>query len=169
MGNQDNWTTPKQLKIEREGEPRGIRRGNHKKSKRRKGKKARIDEILAAKKAAERYREHIHDDEKNRIEHPERYIPVEIGLKRYNPEYRKWFKKATTRLEEIIARAVKDSIITAEDAEDYIVELYPFKEKITCDWCENAKAKEEFSNHRNRFCSEICHDTYWDYVDYYLW
>jgi hypothetical protein len=50
MGNQDNWTTPKQIKIEREGEPRGTRRGKLKKGQRRKGRKARMDEVISAHK-----------------------------------------------------------------------------------------------------------------------
>lgn len=126
MGNHDKWTTPKQLKVEREGEPRGTRRGNRKKGERRKGKKARIDEILAAKKDAERYRQYIHDDKKRRIAHPEWYRPFEKGLWRYDPEYQKWFDKAITKLEELVIHAIEDGVITTKDVEDYTVELYPF-------------------------------------------
>lgn len=127
MGNLDKWTTPKQIKIEREGEPRGTRRGNRKKGERRKGRKARIDELLAAKKDAERYRQYVHDDEKRRVEHPEWYTPEpEARLRRYDPEYKKWFNKATTKLAELVDVAVKDGVISAKDAEDWVVELYPF-------------------------------------------
>lgn len=47
MGNFDRWSTPKQIKIERAGEPRPLRRGPLKKSERKKGRKARIDEVVA--------------------------------------------------------------------------------------------------------------------------
>lgn len=57
MGNSDKWTTPKQIKIEREGEPRGTRRGPLRKGQRRKGIKARWDEVLSAKKTWQRYQE----------------------------------------------------------------------------------------------------------------
>lgn len=55
MGNQDNWTTPKQIKIEREGEPRGTRRGPLKKGDRRKGIKARIDELKSSRRTLQTY------------------------------------------------------------------------------------------------------------------
>lgn len=126
MGNQDNWTTPKQIKIERQGEPRGTRRGAKKKGERRKGRKARIDEILSAKKDCERYREYINRDEKNRLEHPEWYTPVERGLRRYDPEYRKWFTKSQEKLKGLIEKAVKDGVIDAETSDYYWVELHPF-------------------------------------------
>lgn len=48
MGNFDKWTTPKQIKIERAGDPRPIRRGPMKKGDRKKGRKARTDEVLSA-------------------------------------------------------------------------------------------------------------------------
>lgn len=125
MGNDDKWTTPKQIKIEREGEPRGIRRGKLKKGKRKKGKKARIDELLAEKKDAELYRQWFHDDQKRMIEHPEWYLPVR-GLHVYNPQHEKWFMKHKIRLAALVELAVKDGVITAEDAENYTIELYPF-------------------------------------------
>lgn len=124
MGNQDNWTTPKQLKIEREGEPRGIKRGKLKKGQRRKGKKARMDEILAAKKECERYKLYVLDDEKRRVEHPEWYTPEpERRLRRYDPEYRKWFSKSQTNLLNLIGRAIRDEILIEEDAAEYEVAL----------------------------------------------
>lgn len=127
MGNQDNWTTPKQIKIEREGEPRGTRRGNLKKGERKKGRKARLDEVLAAKKDCERYRQYVHDDEKRRIEHPEWYTPEpEARLRRYDPEYKKWFAKSREKLDKLIEKAIKDGVMDKETSEWYIVELYPF-------------------------------------------
>lgn len=127
MGNQDNWTTPKQIKIERAGEPRGTRRGILKKGQRKKGRKARLDEVLAAKKEAERYRQYVHDDEKRRIEHPEWYTPEpESRLRRYDPEYKKWFAKAKEKLDKLIEKAIKDGVMDKETSEYYIVELYPF-------------------------------------------
>lgn len=56
MGNSDNWTTPKQIKIEREGEPRGTKRGRLKKGERRKGVKARMDEVKSAYKTWQLYK-----------------------------------------------------------------------------------------------------------------
>lgn len=123
MGNQDNWTTPKQLKIEREGEPRGTKRGKLKKGQRRKGKKARMDEVLAAKKECERYKLYVLDDEKRRIEHPEWYRPIESRYRRYDPEYRKWFSKSQANLINVIGRAIRDEVITQEDAKQYEVSL----------------------------------------------
>jgi len=126
MGNQDNWTTPKQIKIEREGEPRGTRRGKLRKGERRKGKKARVDELLAAKKVAEQYRQYVHNDEKRRIAHPEWYTPEpEARLRRYDPEYKKWFAEAATKLKKLVDTTIKDGMITVEEAKDWVVELYP--------------------------------------------
>jgi hypothetical protein len=59
MGTFDKWSTPKQIKIERKGEPRPLRRGPLKKGERRKGQKARLDELLSSKKTLERYAEWI--------------------------------------------------------------------------------------------------------------
>lgn len=123
MGNQDNWTTPKQIKIERAGEPRGTKRGSLKKGERRKGKKARMDEVLSAKRECERYKQYVLDDEKRRIEHPEWYTPVERGYRRYDPEYRKWFSKSQTLLLNLIGKAIRDEVMTEEDAKDYKVSL----------------------------------------------
>lgn len=47
MGNLDRWSTPKGIKIERAGNPRPLRRGFIKKSERKKGRKARLDEIVS--------------------------------------------------------------------------------------------------------------------------
>lgn len=125
MGNQDNWTTPKQIKIEREGEPKGHKRGILKKGKRKKGRKARIDEILAEKRDAERYRQWFHDDQKRMKEHPEWYLPKD-GLCPYQPEYEKWFSKHKVKLDKLIEQAIKDGIIDEKTASYYKVELYPF-------------------------------------------
>lgn len=123
MGNQDNWTTPKQIKIEREGEPRGIKRGKLKKGQRRKGKKARLDEVLSAKRDAERYKKYILDDEQRRIDHPEWYRPVEGRYRRYDPEYKKWFSQSQEKLINLIGRAIRDGFLTEEDAKQYEVTL----------------------------------------------
>lgn len=121
MGNQDNWTTPKQIKIEREGEPRGTRRGPLKKGQRRKGKKARIDEILSAMKDAKRYADWIVDERKRRKEHPEWYTPYK-GMRHYDPEYEKWFDKAAFKLDGLILQAIEDKVISATEWKQYIVE-----------------------------------------------
>lgn len=127
MERYDRWSTPKQIKIEREGEPRGIKRGKLKKGERRKGKKARLDEVLSAKKDCERYRQYINDDERRRIEHPEWYTPEpESRLRRYDPEYRKWFDKSQLKLKGLIEKAIQDGFMRGEESEYYWVELHPF-------------------------------------------
>lgn len=126
MGNQDNWTTPKQLKIEREGEPRGTRRGPLKKGQRKKGRKARLDEVLAAKKDCELYRQYVNNDERQRIEHPEWYTPIEGRYKRYDPQYKEWFYKCKVKLDKLIEKAIEDGVMDKETSEYYVVELYPF-------------------------------------------
>lgn len=123
MGNQDNWSTPKQIKIERAGEPRGIKRGKLKKGERRKGKKARIDEVLSAKKSCETYKKYCLDDEKRRKERPEWYTQVEGKSRRYDPEYRKWFTEYQTKLLNLIGKAIRDGVFTEEDAKQYEVSL----------------------------------------------
>lgn len=119
MGNQDNWTTPKQIKIERAGEPRGTRRGPKKKGERHKGKKARLDEILSARTEAQRYSKYVQDDRQRRIDHPEWYGPTEGRYKRYDPEYMKWFEKALGKLKVLLVKAQADGIITENDAVYY--------------------------------------------------
>lgn len=123
MGNQDNWTTPKQIKIEREGEPRGVRRGKLKKGERKKGKKARLDEILSAKKEAERYRRYIWDDSARRLEHPEWYRPIKGPYHRYEPNYQEWFDAASLKLNLLLVRAVTDGVIDRDEIEQYQVYL----------------------------------------------
>lgn len=108
------------------GEPRGIKRGKLKKGERRKGKKARLDEVLSAKKDCERYREYINRDEKNRLEHPEWYTPVEHGVYRYDPDYMKWFTEKQIYLEELIEKAIGDGFMKREDSVYYWVDLHPF-------------------------------------------
>lgn len=121
MGNLDRWSTPKQIKIERAGEPRPSRRGALKKGERRKGKKARIDEILSARKECLRYAEYIKNDRQRRTEHPEWYIPVEGRYRRYDPEYRKWFDKVEVKLLKLLKAAVNDEVITDGELGDYLV------------------------------------------------
>lgn len=121
MGNQDNWTTPKQIKIERAGEPKGTKRGKLKKGERRKGKKARLDEILSAKNDCVRYSQHIKDDAQRRREHPQWYTPFEGPGTRYDPEYRKWFEKALVKLKTLLKKAIKDGVITENEAVYYEV------------------------------------------------
>lgn len=115
MGNSDNWTTPKQIKIEREGEPRGTRRGRLKKGERKKGKKARLDEILSASRTCQRYAQWILDERKRRKEHPEWFQPIK-GLWTYDPHYEKWFDEAKKKLDLLIAKAISDLQIDKEDA-----------------------------------------------------
>ncbi len=65
MGRQDNWTTPKQIKIERAGEPRASHRGPLQKRKRRKGLKARLDEVRSALQSLKRANERLLSAAKN--------------------------------------------------------------------------------------------------------
>lgn len=119
MGNQDNWTTPKQIKIERAGEPRQTRRGALKKGERKKGKKARVDEILSALNDCQKYSQYIKDDAQRRIEHPQWYTPFEGPGVRYEPAYHKWFETALGKLKSLLAKAVKDGVITENDSVYY--------------------------------------------------
>lgn len=121
MGNSDRWSTPKQIKIEREGEPRGTRRGPLKKGERRKGRKARIDELLSAKRNTVRYAEYIVTERKRRAEHPEWFRPFR-GLRPYEPEYEKWFDQCRMRLDSLIAAALRDKMIAPELVKDFLVE-----------------------------------------------
>lgn len=122
MGNSDKWTTPKQIKIEREGEPRGTRRGPLKKGERRKGKKARIDEILSAKRDTIRYAEYITSERKRRIDHPEWYKPLRNGLRGYEPEYEKGFDQCRIKLDILIAAALRDKVIAPDFVKMFLVE-----------------------------------------------
>lgn len=121
MGNCDRWSTPKQIKIEREGEPRGTRRGPLKKGQRKKGKKARIDELLSAMRDAKRYAQWIVDERKRKQEHPERFKPIK-GLWTYDPHYEKWFDLAKLKLDLLIAKAISDLQIDADEAVKFMVE-----------------------------------------------
>lgn len=120
MGNLDKWTTPKQIKIERKGEPRPLRRGVLKKGERRKGKKARIDEILSAKKEAIRYAEWMVNEHKRKLEHPEWYKSSNELLV-YNPEYGKRFDRASLKLNILILAAIEDKVIFVDDITQYEV------------------------------------------------
>lgn len=112
MGRQDNWSMPKQLKIARDGEPKGIKRGKNK--DRRKGQKARLDELLAAKKTAEAYRKWTLKS----IERAEIY-----GREDYFTGWGDLFQKARKKIEVLILAAALDGVLkTKEEAEFYRVE-----------------------------------------------
>jgi len=122
MGNSDKWATPKQIKIERAGEPRGLRRGPIKKGKRKKGKKARIDEILAEKKRCLQYREWMIEDAKRKREHPERYrLRPGSSAKLYASVYGQWFDKSREKLVLLINEALRDGIIDVWEGNIYLV------------------------------------------------
>lgn len=122
MGNSDKWTTPKQIKIEREGEPRGTRRGNRKRNKRIKGKKARLDEVLSARNSARRYFEYMENDKKRRLEHPEWYTCVEGSrLKRYDPLYQKWYQREYDRHTKLLEKCIADGVITFDESSEFLV------------------------------------------------
>lgn len=96
MGNSDKWTTPKQIKIERAGNPRTLKRGILKKGQRKKGVKARFDEILSSKKTLLRYAEWIIRERNQRIKHPEWCITEEAFVEHYSEIFdtqeKKYFK-----------------------------------------------------------------------------
>lgn len=66
MGNFDRWKTPKQIKIARKGDPRPLRRGI-KKGERRKGKKARLDELMSHKTRLEFYADQLSQPRYSRL------------------------------------------------------------------------------------------------------
>lgn len=111
MGNDDKWTTPKQIKIERKGDPRPLRRGPLKKGERRKGKKARIDELLSSRKTLQQYAKWILDERQRRIDHPEWYIPRKDHLIAYDPHYEEYFDKHSRKHRDLLAEALTDGVI----------------------------------------------------------
>lgn len=122
MGNQDNWTTPKQIKIERAGEPRGTKRGKLKKGERKKGKKARIDEVLSARNSARRYFEWMENDKKRRIEHPEWYQPLDNPkLVRYDPHYQRWYQREYDKHAKLVEKCLKDGVFTEAESKEYLI------------------------------------------------
>lgn len=121
MGNFDRWKTPKQIKVERAGEPRKTGRGILKKGQRRKGKKARVDEILSAMNDCKRYAQWMIDDRKRRVEHPEWYRPIR-GYYSYDPKYDEWFDRVKAKLDSLVTKAISDLQIAKEDATKYSVE-----------------------------------------------
>lgn len=121
MGGFDRWHTPKQIKIERAGEPRGTKRGLLKKGQRRKGKKARVDEIISAMNDCKRYAKWIVEERKRRIEHPEWFTPYK-NLYYYEPHWEKSFDEANLKLRILVAKAISDLQIDKEDVTKYSVE-----------------------------------------------
>lgn len=105
MGNQDNWATPKQLKIEREGEPRGTRRGPLKKGERRKGIKARVDELKSSKRTLQTYAGWIMEKQSR------------IG---YRFNWDRHFDEQQKKHRILLDAALKDKVIDSET--DWIVE-----------------------------------------------
>lgn len=100
----DKWTTPKHIKIEREGEPRGLRRGTLKKKHRRKGKKARMDEIISAQKRVKQYYDWVMRERTRATGWGDRDI------------YRKWHAEAVRKLRNLLKLALQDDIINEKGA-----------------------------------------------------
>lgn len=104
MGNHDNWTTPKQTKIEREGEPRGVQRGPLKKNQRKKGIKARMDELKSARQTLQTYAQWIRE---------ERRRPQNANSYRFHWEqYFDWQQK---KYDKLLVNAVRDGILINPD------------------------------------------------------
>jgi len=101
---EDNWATPKHIRIEREGEPRGFRRGPMKKKDRRKGPKARMDEIISAKNQVKRYYEWVQADKERN------------GMGFMRDAYRKWHAEGVQKLRKLLKKALGDGIITEKGA-----------------------------------------------------
>lgn len=112
-----DWTTPKQIKIEKLGPPRRRHRGILKKGERHKGKKARMDEIHSARQRTLRYRDWIVGEWKRFKEHPEWYRPLPKGYpyRSYNPRYDDWFNIEQKRLNALIDKAIADGILGEVD------------------------------------------------------
>lgn len=122
MGNPNNWSEPKQNKIARAGEPKGVKRGVLKKGERRKGKKARLDEVLSARNSARRYFEHMESDKKRRLKHPEWYDYSErSGLVRYDPLYQKWYQREYDRHKKLLEQCILDGVITVDEYKEYLI------------------------------------------------
>lgn len=102
---EDKWHTPKHLKIEREGEPRGLRRGPMKKKDRRKGPKARMDEIISARNQVKRYYDWAQEDKKRK------------GTYFMRDAYAKWHAEGVQKLKKLLELALQDGIITQKGAE----------------------------------------------------
>lgn len=107
MGNdfKDNWTTPKHLKIERKGEPRGLRRRPMKKKDRRKGPKARMDEIIAMRNRVKTTYNWVQEDKTRKWG---------IGVRN---AYREWHAQDLRKLRKLLKKALEDGIITEKGAE----------------------------------------------------
>lgn len=101
MGRQDNWTTPKQLKIERDGEPRASRRSSLSKRNRKKGPKARMDELVSAVRELKRAKEYL--------AHAEVREPADSW---WNRHMRESVARAQARFDEIKRNMVADGIST---------------------------------------------------------
>ncbi len=99
-GFEDKWHTPKHIKIEREGEPRGLKRGPTKKKNRQKGPKARMDEIISLRNRARLYLEWIKDDDARNWGRPIREA------------YRRWYARDVKKLDTMLKTALEDGIIT---------------------------------------------------------
>ncbi len=108
MGRQDNWHTPKQLKIERE-KVRPHNRGVLKKGERRKGIKARLDELLAQKRRLLEYAGRIRRARETKKKHPDWYASSFYNW------HEKWFDEYTIKQEKLIALAIADKIIENGD------------------------------------------------------
>lgn len=112
MGNFDNWTTPKQIKIERAGDPRPLRRGPLKKHERRKGQKARLDELLSSKKTLERYAGYILDERQRRIDHPEWFVERPGAAASYFQFHHElWFDQHIKKHTGLLRAAFRDKVI----------------------------------------------------------
>lgn len=120
MANKDKYTLPKHIKVEKDGEPRGIRRG-FKKGERKKGKKARIDEILSALRYTKQYALYIIMERQRKAERPEWYRPFKNHIV-YEPGYEKWFDDSKLKLDLLIAKAIKDKVIMPEDVVKFCVQ-----------------------------------------------
>lgn len=112
MGNLDRWSTPKQIKIERAGEPGPLRRGPLKKGQRRKGIKARLDELKSSKTRLERYAEYMLDEKRRRLEHPEWYTP-HLGFVAYDPQWGEHFDRHEVKHKKLLVAALNDGVITS--------------------------------------------------------
>lgn len=112
MGHQDSYHTPKQIKIERKGNPRPLRRGPLKKGERRKGVKARLDELISSKKRLEEYARWIVESQERQKKQPVTF---------FDKWHLKWFDEHLKKHTKLLSAALKDGII------DWALDWWVFK------------------------------------------
>lgn len=121
MGNYDRWSTPKQIKIERAGESKKKNRGVLKKGERKKGRKARLDEVLSARNEARRYFQWMEDEKERRRSHPEWYMKTRQSGKGWEPKWQERYQQAFDKHSKLLRKCVQDAIIAFDESQEYLI------------------------------------------------